>query len=282
MQKIICVCGAGTMGYGIAQVFAVHGLKTILFDVNAAQLDFAKKAIVSNLEYLLGKGKITNAQAEKTKDNLTFTTNISECRADVIIEAIGENGSIKTSLYNQLTQVITPEAIIVSNTSSLSISTLQKKITHPERFAGMHFFNPAPLMKLVEVIRGEQTADEIIKALVAICNMLEKTPVICNDSPGFIVNRVARHYYLEAMHLAEHEHISLDDIDTVMQATGFKMGPFHLMDLIGIDINLSVTESLYRDFNFIKRFEPSAMQVNKVKEGQLGKKTGKGFYDYNS
>lgn len=280
MQKIICICGAGTMGYGIAQVFAVKNFKTILFDVNLEQLDVAKKMIYNNLDHLAAKEKISTQDSEQAKENLSFTANISDCRADIIIEAIVENITAKSVLFKQLEDVISPEAIIVSNTSSLSINVLQTQLKNGERFAGLHFFNPAPVMKLVEVVRGEQTKEHIINELVSLCTALGKIPVVCNDSPGFIVNRVARHYYLEAMHIANEENVHVEDIDTIMQATGFKLGPFQLMDLIGIDINLSVTESLYKAFGNIKRFEPSAMQVDKVQQGDLGKKTGKGFYDY--
>ena len=150
---------------------------------------------------------------------------------------------------------------------------------HPKRVAGMHFFNPAPLMKLVEVIKGEQTSDEVAKALIQLARQLGKTPVLCKDSPGFIVNRVARHYYLEAMKIVEAGQATPEEVDKAMEAAGFKMGPFKLMDLIGLDINLSVTQSIYDALKH-KRFRPSPMQVEKVEQGELGRKTGKGFYDY--
>lgn len=280
MQKIICICGAGTMGYGIAQVFALKNFKTILFDLNIEQLDIAKKMISNNLDHLAAKEKISLQDSIQAKENLGTTTDILNCRADIVIEAIVENITAKSELFKQLEDVISPDAIIVSNTSSLSINLLQAQLKNAERFAGLHFFNPAPVMKLVEVIRGEQTKEHIINELVSLCTALGKVPVVCNDSPGFIVNRVARHYYLEAMQVADKENVPIEDIDTIMEATGFKLGPFQLMDLIGIDINLSVTESLYKAFGHIKRFEPSAMQADKVQHGDLGKKTGKGFYDY--
>jgi len=281
MQKVICICGAGTMGYGIAQVFAIKKFKTILFDVNAEQLAVAKKMIYSNLDHLVAKDKIAVEDSEAANERLSITTNISDCKADVVIEAIIENIETKAMLYQQLEAVVEPETIIVSNTSSLSINALQEQFKYPQRFAGIHFFNPAPLMKLVEVIRGKQTKENIINKLVDLCAVIDKKPVVCNDSPGFIVNRVARHYYLEAMHIAEHENVSIENIDAIMQATGFKLGPFQLMDLIGIDINLAVTQGLYKAFDNIERFEPSAMQIEKVTQRNLGKKTGKGFYDYN-
>jgi 3-hydroxybutyryl-CoA dehydrogenase len=282
MQKIIGVCGAGTMGFGIAQVFAVNGFKTLLFDVNEQALISAEKMISKNMDHLVSKNILTGQQADLAKNNLTFIHDITDCKADIVIEAIVEDAAIKINLYNRLEEVISSNAIIASNTSSLSINEIQAGLKYPVRFAGMHFFNPAPVMKLVEVIKGKLTTENILQEIIGLCKQVGKTPVICNDSPGFIVNRVARHYYLEAMYILEHEGVDIKDIDQVMKATGFKMGPFELMDLIGMDINLSVSESIYKAFNKPRRFEPSATQVDKVKRGELGRKSGKGFYDYNN
>jgi len=157
---------------------------------------------------------------------------------------------------------------------------LQEGIPNPERVAGLHFFNPAQIMKLVEVVKAENTSNEVIDALMQLCITLKKTPVLCIDAPGFIVNRVARHYYLEAMKLMELELATIETVDEIMEASGFKMGPFKLMDLIGNDINLAVTTSLYEAFNHELRFEPSILQINKVKNNELGRKTGQGFYGY--
>ena len=164
--------------------------------------------------------------------------------------------------------------------SDLSINALQKEINNPGRFAGLHFFNPAHLMKLVEVVRGENTKEETIESLVNFCITLKKVPVVCKDAPGFIVNRVARHYYLEAMRLVEAGHASIETVDALMENAGFKMGPFRLMDLIGNDINLAVSQSLYDAFDQEPRFQPNILQKNLVQKGELGKKTGKGFYSY--
>ena len=170
---------------------------------------------------------------------------------------------------------------MASNTSSLSITAIQKNITNPSRVAGMHFFNPAHIMKLVEVVAGDNTSKDTVKAIFNLCLQLKKQPVVCKDAPGFIVNRVARHFYLEAMQLASTKNIAIENIDALMENAGFKMGPFKLMDLIGLDINYAVSQSVFEAFNKNKRFAPSPMQAQKVAEGNLGKKTGKGFYDYN-
>jgi 3-hydroxybutyryl-CoA dehydrogenase len=179
-----------------------------------------------------------------------------------------------------LAEINEPSTIFASNTSSLSINLLQKGIPNPERVAGLHFFNPAQIMKLVEVVKAESTSNEVIDTLMQLCITLKKTPVLCIDAPGFIVNRVARHFYLEAMKLVELELATIETVDEIMEASGFKMGPFKLMDLIGNDINLAVTTSLFEAFNNEHRFEPSILQINKVKNNELGRKTGKGFYEY--
>jgi 3-hydroxybutyryl-CoA dehydrogenase len=184
------------------------------------------------------------------------------------------------ALFNQLAEVNHSEVIFASNTSSLSISAIQSKVKHPQRVVGMHFFNPAPLMKLVEVVKGDQTTEQTTQTIYGLCKQLQKMPVICKDMPGFIVNRVARHYYLEAMRLIEQGIATIENTDEIMEASGFKMGPFKLMDLIGMDINLAVSKSIYDAFDHEERFKPSALQIEKVANGHLGKKTGKGFYEY--
>ncbi len=276
-----CICGAGTMGSGIAQICAQNGFDTILFDVNSEILKGADESIKHNLQYLVNKQKISPEEKEDIYQRIQFVNEINKCKADLIIEAVVENIDVKTDLFNQLAEVNNAEVIFATNTSSLSVSEIQKNILHPQRIIGMHFFNPAPLMKLVEIIKGEQTTDEVVQVIYTICNQINKTPVLCRDAPGFIVNRVARHYYLEAMKLIEDSIASVEDIDAVMEATGFKMGPFKLIDLIGMDINLSVSQSIYEASGKPERFKPSSIQTEKVKNGELGKKTGKGFYKYN-
>jgi len=280
MINKICVTGAGTMGSGIALCAAQNGFDTILFDTNETVLANAETGIIKNLNALLEKNKITESDKSSILNRLDFTNRIEDCVAPLIIEAIVEKLEIKISLFNQLAAINLPSTIFASNTSSLSINALQKGISNPERVAGLHFFNPAQIMKLVEVVKAEKTSNELIDALMQLCITLKKTPVLCIDAPGFIVNRVARHYYLEAMKLVELELATIETVDEIMEATGFKMGPFKLMDLIGNDINLAVTTSLYDAFNHEHRFEPSILQINKVKNNELGRKTGKGFYDY--
>jgi 3-hydroxybutyryl-CoA dehydrogenase len=280
MINKICVTGAGTMGSGIALCAAQNGYQTILFDTNETVIANAQKSINKNLEALLDKNKISELDKSEILQRLVFTKNIEDCIASLIIEAIVEKADIKISLFNQLAAINESSTIFASNTSSLSINLLQEGISNPARVAGLHFFNPAQIMKLVEVVKAEKTSDDVISTLMQLCVTLKKTPVLCIDAPGFIVNRVARHYYLEAMKLVELELATMDTVDEIMEASGFKMGPFKLMDLIGNDINLAVTTSLYEAFNHELRFEPSVLQINKVKNNELGRKTGKGFYAY--
>ena len=280
MIKKICVAGAGTMGSGIALAAAQNNFKTILFDTNEKGIKNAKNSVNKNLAFLLNKEKITVTQQYDIYNSILFTTSIEDCTCDLIIEAIIENIDVKEKLYKDLASINSPQTIFASNTSSLSITAIQKNILHPERICGMHFFNPAHIMKLVEVVAGEETSQETIQTVYDVCLALKKQPVICKDAPGFIVNRVARHFYLEAMYLAHEKKINFKDIDMLMENAGFKMGPFKLMDLIGMDINLAVSQSVYHAFNDNPRFKPSPMQEQKVAEGNLGKKTGKGFYDY--
>jgi 3-hydroxybutyryl-CoA dehydrogenase len=280
MTITICVCGAGTMGSGIALVAAQSGFNTILFDVNELALEKAKVSLGKNLQYLVDKEKISESEKSAIYNHIQFTTDIETCTGEIIIEAIAEIEEAKISLFNELAKYNNEEVIFATNTSSLSVSALQEKIIFPQRVVGMHFFNPAYIMKLVEVVKGRQTSDEIAMEIYDICEQMNKVPVICKDSPGFIVNRIARHYYLESLKLVEEGIASFEEVDRILEATGFKMGPFKLMDLIGMDINLAVTQSMYVAFDKAERFTPSTLQVQKVDNGELGKKTGKGFYNY--
>ena len=278
--QTICICGAGTMGSGIAQVCATAGYKTILFDVNANMLEKGKASISKGLQLLVDKQKITAEASEAMLQNIQYTSNNNDCIADVVIEAIVEKLDMKAQLFNQLAAMNNSETIFASNTSSLSITALQQKIRQPEKVVGMHFFNPAPVMKLVEVVKGEHTSESVIEAICNLTKTLGKTPVICKDSPGFIVNRVARPYYLEAMKLVAEGIATIETVDEILEATGFKMGPFKLMDLIGMDINYAVSSIVYDALGKPERLKPSALQKEKVDAGNLGKKTGKGFYEY--
>ncbi|MBL0357675.1 MAG: 3-hydroxybutyryl-CoA dehydrogenase [Chitinophagaceae bacterium] len=280
MINTICIIGAGTMGSGIAQVAAQSGFTTLLFDINGDVLDKATTSIKKNLQSLVDKQKISEAESSNIFKRLQFINDINHCVADIFIEAIIEKVEAKVGIFNQLSALNDPDAIFASNTSSLSISAIQQHMKKPERVAGMHFFNPAPIMKLVEVVKGEQTSDSTAQSIYELCKKMNKVPVMCKDAPGFIVNRVARHYYLEAMKMVEMGMATYEKVDAIMEATGFKMGPFRLMDLIGMDINLAVSKSIYNAFDQEERFKPSAIQTDKVAKGELGRKTGKGFYQY--
>ena len=282
MTITICICGAGTMGSGIAQVAAQSGFNTILYDVNISAIDKTKSAIEKNLQYLNDKEKISSSEKNEIYKRIHFTDSIEECTGEIIIEAIAEIEEAKVSLFNELAKYNNEEVIFATNTSSLSVSAIQEKIIFPQRVVGMHFFNPAYIMKLVEVVKGKQTRDEIANIIFDVCKQMGKEPVMCKDAPGFIVNRIARHYYLESLKIVEEGIASYEEVDAILEATGFKMGPFKLMDLIGMDVNLAVSQSMYHAFKEAERFEPSPIQVEKVKNGELGKKTGKGFYDYSN
>ncbi len=280
MISTICVIGAGTMGSGIAQTAAQSGFYTLLFDINTDVLEKAKTSIQKSLQYLLDKQKISADEKENIYQRIQFITDTNDCIADIIIEAIVEKVDAKVAIFNQLAELNHSEVIFATNTSSLSVSEIQARIQQPQRVVGMHFFNPAPVMKLVEVVKGNQTTDEVAQTVYELCLQMNKTPVICKDAPGFIVNRVARHYYLEAMKLVENGIATMENVDEMMEASGFKMGPFKLMDIIGNDVNLAVSQSLYDACNKAERFKPSAIQIDKVSKGELGKKSGKGFYEY--
>jgi len=267
------------MGSGIAQVAAQAGFYTILFDLNATVLDKAAQSIHASLTQLEAKGRLKEPAAD-VYARIQFTGDLQLCIADLIIEAIIEQTNAKVALFNQLAELNHSETIFATNTSSISVSAIAEKVVNSSRVAGMHFFNPAPLMKLVEVIRGEQTNEAVIDMLVAIAKRMQKVPVVCKDAPGFIVNRVARHYYLEAMQLVEKGLADPATIDQVMEASGFKMGPFKLMDLIGMDINYGVSQIVWEALGKPERLTPSPVQAAKVAAGELGRKTGKGFYDY--
>lgn len=280
IMTTICICGAGTMGSGIAQVSAGAGFKTILYDVSKEIIQKASAKIENDLQALVVKQKISADKKESILRRFVFTSNINDCCADFVIEAVIEKLEVKTSLFNQLAAMNSDETILATNTSSLSVSAIAKEISKPERVAGLHFFNPAPIMKLVEVVKAEQTSDETISKLVELTKAFGKTPVVCKDSPGFIVNRVARPYYIESLRLIEEGIADFETIDRLLESRGFKMGPFKLMDLIGNDINYAVSCSVYEQLNRPERLKPSSIQKEKVEKGELGKKTGKGYYDY--
>jgi 3-hydroxybutyryl-CoA dehydrogenase len=268
------------MGSGIAQICAQHGLKTILFDIDENTLTKAKLKIDADLQSLADKKKIGADEKNKIISAIKFTRNSDDCIADLIIEAIVENAQLKADLINRIADINKASAIFATNTSSLSVTSIAEKLKRPEHFAGLHFFNPAPVMKLVEVVQTPFSTSETINILTGFAKMLGKVPVVCKDAPGFIVNHVARPYYLEALYLVEKGISDFNTIDKLMEATGFKMGPFKLMDLIGNDINYSVTCIVHEAFGKPPRLKPSPIQEEKVNEGSLGRKTGKGYYEY--
>ncbi|WP_100401027.1 3-hydroxyacyl-CoA dehydrogenase NAD-binding domain-containing protein [Bacillus sp. FJAT-44742] len=284
MEKInnVAVIGSGTMGAGIAQVAVQHGFTTVLYDIEEDQVKQAKHSIFKRLDRLVEKGKISEDQRDSAKNLLFLTTNIEEVgQVDLVIEAAPEKIEIKHSIFEKLEAVCSSTAVLASNTSSLSITEISGRRDHPNRVAGLHFFNPAPLMPLVEVIKGMHTSEEVIETLRAFAVQLNKTPVFCKDTPGFIVNRVARPFYNEALRMAQDQVASVEQIDKIMRNIGgFKMGPFELQDLIGIDINYATTTTVYDSFSGESRFRPSSLQKRMVQGGRLGRKTEGGFYEY--
>jgi 3-hydroxybutyryl-CoA dehydrogenase len=230
---------------------------------------------------LLEKGKISEDQKNVTLNNIQSVSDFRQLHVDLAIEAVVEKLEVKQKIFSELEKFNARECIMVSNTSSIPITQIAASLKNADRFAGLHFFNPAPVMKLVEIIRGVATSNETILLLEEFSKKLFKQPVVVHDSPGFIVNRVARHYYVESLRMLEENVADFKSIDILLRSVGFKMGPFELMDLIGVDTNLSVTTSMYHSFNQDAKFRPNRIQQQKVDAGLYGRKTGKGFYDYN-
>lgn len=277
--KTVGVAGAGTMGQGIAQVCAVAGFDVLLYDV---QSDAGKRGIISigtALQKSVEKNRITTDVRNLTLSRIKQCDTLDQFKGDLIIEAVVERLDIKRELFQEIRKH-NPESILTTNTSSIPITQIASGISSAGRIAGLHFFNPAPVMKLVEVIKGVETSNETIDLLKGFSEKLGKTSVVAKDSPGFIVNRVARHYYVEALKMLEENSADVQTIDKLLKASGFKMGSFELMDLIGMDVNFSVTRSLFDAFYQEAKFRPSRIQQQKVDAGHLGVKSGKGFYNY--
>jgi 3-hydroxybutyryl-CoA dehydrogenase len=278
------VVGAGTMGAGIALVCARKGHHVSLLDADPNALEKAMSYIQSVLFRDMEKGKITLQQKEATCQSIHPVQEIgplAEC--DIVIEAVSERLDLKKSIFRSLTEICRNDALLLTNTSSLSVTEIAGGLPHPERILGMHFFNPAPVMPLVEVIRGKKSGEKEIESVFQFAKDLGKVPVLANDTPGFIVNRVARPFYNEALRILGDRVATVEQIDQIMKlAGGFKMGPFELQDLIGIDVNFAVTESVYSSFFYEGRFRPSCLQQRMVQAGTIGRKSGEGFYDYNT
>ena len=282
MKKKIGIVGSGTMGAGIAQVAATAGHPTIIYDTNSAALDKAKANLSNSLNKLVEKQKIS---AEKATDILALTSYSSSIQdfksCDLIIEAIVENIDVKQSVFKELESITSDTCVLASNTSSLSITSIASACNNPEKVIGIHFFNPATLMPLVEIIPGVATDMVIANHCQALINSWGKVTVMAKDTPGFIVNRVARPFYSEALRIYDEQLADIATIDWAMKEFGgFKMGPFELMDLIGHDVNYVVTETVWKQFYYDPRFKPSLTQKRLLEAKFLGKKSGRGFYDY--
>jgi 3-hydroxybutyryl-CoA dehydrogenase len=278
--KTVAVIGTGTMGQGIAQVCAANGYKVLIYDVQSEVVIKGINSIRKSLEVLVEKGKISIDQKNSTLANIQTVSDFRQLNAELVIEAVVEKLDVKQKIFAELEKFSGKDCILASNTSSIQITQIAASLKNPERFGGLHFFNPAPVMKLVEVIQGAATSKETMSLLSDFSKKVGKQPVVVQDSPGFIVNRVARHFYVESLKVLEEGVADFKTIDALMRSAGFKMGPFELMDLIGVDTNLSVTTSMYQAFNQDPKFRPSRIQQQKVDAGHHGRKTGKGFYDY--
>lgn len=281
-KTIIGVVGSGAMGSGIAQVSATAEHKTIIYDTNVIALEKAKTNLTASLTKLVEKQKITQGKADSVLNLTSFTSQIKDLTAcQLIIEAIIENSEVKQKVFQELESIVVDTCVLASNTSSLSITSIASACKIPERVIGIHFFNPATLMPLVEIIPGIATNNEVTLACKNLIDSWQKITVLAKDTPGFIVNRVARPFYSEALRIYDEQLADISTIDWSMREIGgFKMGPFELMDLIGHDVNYIVTETVWTQFYYDPRFKPSLSQKRLLEAKFLGKKSGRGFYDY--
>ena len=279
----IAIIGSGTMGSGIAQVAVTAGCEVKIYDTNLDALAKSKSNLENTLSKLVEKAKIDEHEKSRIENNISYAHTLGELsHSDLVIEAIIENMEIKRKLFSELENYVSPETILASNTSSLSIASIAASCQKPERVIGIHFFNPAPLMQLVEVIPAVQTSEEVLQKSVQIISDWKKVVAVAKDTPGFIVNRVARPFYSESLRIYDEGVADFATIDWALKTIGeFRMGPFELMDMIGHDVNYVVTETVFTAFYFDPKFKPSFTQKRLLEAGFLGRKSGRGFYNYN-
>ena len=284
---IVGVCGAGTMGAGIAQVCLAAGHEVLLYDVDHEAIDRGRERIRAGLARLVEKGRLEAAARDEMLDAVRDAHDLGALgeEAELVIEAAYEDLDLKRTIFRSLDRSARPEAMLATNTSALSVTDIAAATSHPGRVLGLHFFNPAPVMPLVEVVAGEATRADVHARGMEFARGSGKTPVACRDAPGFIVNRVNRPFTLEALRLVDDDSAggpvaTIDQVDRAIEASGYPMGPFRLMDLVGIDVNLAVAKALYEAFDHEARFRPSPLQEALVAAGTLGRKSGRGFYRY--
>lgn len=282
------IIGSGTMGSGIAQIASTNNCKVVLCDTNQAALEKAKVKLQKIMNRLIEKGRLDDEEGQRIQNGISYTTDLQQFEnAGLVIEAIIENADIKKTVFKDVENIVAEDCIIASNTSSLSITSLAAALHKPKRFVGIHFFNPAPLMKLVEIIPAIQTDEDVVAKSKSIIDGWGKSTVFAKDTPGFIVNKVARPFYSEALRILEEGITSLPQaeaiatIDWAVTALGgFKMGPFTLMDFIGNDVNYTVTETVFKAFYYDPRYKPAFTQKRLAEAGYNGRKSGRGYYNY--